>query len=228
MPPTTDTRTNPLIWVAVAAVAVAAVLAVALSSPGEPDLAPGGEDAPGAASVEVADPGAVSVTGTPLPSHTPGADGAVGAPVPTLGGPGLDGQPRTVVAAGRPTVIAVVAHWCPHCQAELPQIAELRAGDWPDGVDLVVLSTAQNRDHGNWPPSRWFTAAGVDDADVVVDDADATLAAALGTTAFPYLVGVDADGTLRWRTVGSVGAAELTALTAALTDPAAPTVTIER
>jgi len=177
--------------------------------------------------VEVAEDGTVAAGGE-LPEHRPGGgDPAIGMPLPVLSAPDLTGEPAGVGPGDGPRVIAVVAHWCPHCRAELPKVVELRAGGWPDGVDLTVVSTAQGRARGDGAPSEWLRGLGVTDDEVLVDDDRATLAGALGTTAFPYLIGVDSGGRVRWRSSGGVSPGELQVLVAALTDAEPTTVTVE-
>ena len=88
----------------------------------------------------------VIVTGEPLPElPAQGPDPAVGMTVPTLAGSDLDGQPMEIGPAGGAQMIVVLAHWCPHCQAELPMLVDMiDAGEIPEGVSVVGLSTGIN------------------------------------------------------------------------------------
>ena len=100
----------PALWVGGAAVVVvllAAILTVVLTSGTRPS-----------------EPGpTVGVAGARLAQlPTDGADPALGARLPTLTGTGLDGKPLTIGPSGKPQVILIVAHWCPHCQAEVPRL----------------------------------------------------------------------------------------------------------
>ena len=39
-------------------------------------------------------------------------------------------------------MVVVLAHWCPHCQRELPMLVDMiDVGDVPEGVSVVGLST---------------------------------------------------------------------------------------
>src|SRR5690606_30795141 len=122
---------RPVIVVALVAVAVIVLIGVVIA------LAAGGRDeGDDAAAV---DPfGSVTVTGTPPPGFTStDADPAVGDIAPTLEGEGLDGRAVTVGGAAEPTLVVSLAHWCPHCQAELPILVDLESEGAFEGVRLV-------------------------------------------------------------------------------------------
>ena len=54
-----------------------------------------------------------------------------------------------------------VAHWCPHCQAEVPRIVALaEQGRLPEGVDVAAVSTAVDATAPNYPPSAWLDRVG--------------------------------------------------------------------
>ena len=151
----------------------------------------------------------------PLPDA--GADPAVGQAMPTLTGTSLDGTPLTVPASGRPTLVLFVAHWCPHCQAEVPVVQDwVDEGRLPEGVDLVTVSTAVDARRGNHPPAEWLASEGWT-APVLADDAQSSGAEAAGLTAFPYFVAVDADGTVAARASGELTSTQLDQITAELT-----------
>src|SRR5690606_15862735 len=140
-----------------------------------------------------------------------GGDPAIGGPRPPLGGPGLDGRPLTLPAAGRPAIVVFLAHWCPHCQAEVPVIQDwVDSGGLPDGVDLFGVSTAVDPRRPNHPPARWLDAEGW--TSPVLVDGDQAAAQAVGLTAYPFFVAVDADGEVVARGSGELSAAQLTAL----------------
>src|SRR5690606_33937456 len=94
--------------------------------------------------------GEVAVEGTPLPELVPTADPSIGADAPLVRGTSLDGSELEAPVPGRPTVVMFLAHWCPHCQAEVPPIAEWLAADgMPEGVDLVAVATANDASAAN-------------------------------------------------------------------------------
>jgi thiol-disulfide isomerase/thioredoxin len=159
----------------------------------------------------------VQVTGSPLPTHTEGAqDPAVGMTTPILHGANFDGTPVTIGGDGKVTLMVFVAHWCPHCQRELPVLASwLEDGKLPPSVSLSVVSTAASRDRPNWPPSAWLREAGLN-VPVLADDEQSSAATAYGLSAFPFFVAVDADGKVVARQSGELTPAQLDQLAAQL------------
>lgn len=149
---------------------------------------------------------AVRVTGNALPAFdaTSGVDPAVGQPIPTIIGTDLDGQPMTIAAGDGPMAIVIVAHWCAHCQAEIPRlVADIAANGLPDGVRVATISTSINRARPNYPPSAWLERESWDEP-TLVDDANGTALGALGVSSFPGFVFVDADGNVVSRTTGEI------------------------
>ena len=119
----------------------------------------------------------------------------------------LDRRPiRIDPATDGPTMVVVVAHWCPHCNDEVPRLVELgEQGRIPDGVDLVAVSTAVAPDRPNWPPADWLTDTMAWPFPAMFDGVDLereayVAAEAYGVTGFPFVVLVDGDGTVvdRW------------------------------
>jgi cytochrome c biogenesis protein CcmG, thiol:disulfide interchange protein DsbE len=147
----------------------------------------------------------LTVEGAALPEFAGGEDPAVGQRAPVLTGEGFDGQAITTAPDGGPVMIVTLAHWCPHCNNEIPRLIELNdAGRLPESLRVVGLSTSVAADQPNFPPSEWI----VDKewpweimADYLDFDTDAYIGAgALGVSAFPFVTIVDADGNVvvRW------------------------------
>lgn len=159
----------------------------------------------------------VSLDGEALPPlPETGSDPAVGSPMPVVTGTGMDGAPLTVPAPGRPTMVMYLAHWCPHCQAEVPVVQQwVDDGGLPEGVDLVAVSTAIDERRPNYPPADWLDGEGWT-APVLVDGDDSAADAA-GLTAFPFFVAVDADGNVVGRTSGELTPSQLDSIVAELT-----------
>lgn len=157
---------------------------------------------------------AVSVTGAPLPPVSPdGSDPAIGTPAPQLVGASFDGTP-VVVGPGAPTLVLFLAHWCPHCQAEVPRLVSwFQSGQVPAGVNVVGVATATAAERENFPPSAWLAAAGFP-WPVLADSPAYDAAAAFGVDAFPYFVMYDAAGNVLFRASGEI---EMDALTAQIT-----------
>jgi thiol-disulfide isomerase/thioredoxin len=148
----------------------------------------------------------VAVGGDHLPAFTdPAADAAVGRQLPSLSGVGMDGQRIEIGPDDGPMAIVVLAHWCPHCQAELPGIADyLAQGAVPDGISVVGLSTAIDPVRPNYPPSAWFEREGWVQP-TLIDDASNGALHALGLGNFPGFVIVDATGAVTMRLTGEIG-----------------------
>lgn len=151
--------------------------------------------------------GDVQVTGTPLAtaSSTPGAaDAAVGSTAPTLTGETFTGAPLTIPAAGKPAIIMFVAHWCPHCNAEVPKIVDdLAASGLPNGVDLYAVATGTNAQAPNFPPGDWLHDKGWP-VPTIADDQTGTAANAFGVASYPTFVVLDAQGKVVARTSGEL------------------------
>jgi hypothetical protein len=155
----------------------------------------------------------VQVSGTALPEFVGTEnDQAVGMRLPSITGIGLDGRSLTIGPNDGATAIVVLAHWCPHCQAELPRlVAWLADNPVPDGVRLVGVSTAIDPTRPNYPPSDWLNGEGWT-APTLIDDATVTAYRALGSLTFPGFIAVNPDGTIRTRIVGEIAVEDFGAL----------------
>jgi thiol-disulfide isomerase/thioredoxin len=194
-------------------IAGAAVVAIVLTQSGStpvPSASPSGS-APSATSAVV--------TGTALPAYAPGGvDPAVGQPAPQVEGSSFDGSPVSIKSDGRPKLLLYIAHWCPHCQREVPVVqAWLDANKLPAGVDLISIATGIDPTLPNYPPDAWLDREGWSPP-VIVDGSDRMIATAYGLTAFPYWVAVDADGNVTARLTGELTPDQLDALVASLSE----------
>ncbi len=168
-----------------------------LSNDGEPDAA---EDAMGVVN------GAVAISGTALPTvPQAGADPALGRAFPSLQGTNLfNGSPLTIGADGRPKIVIFVAHWCPHCQAEVPVITQWMAEHGkPHDVDLYAVSTAVAPERGNFPPASWLQREKWP-IPTMADTTDGNAFKAAGLTGFPSFVVLDAAGNVLSRPSGEL------------------------
>ncbi|HEX6419387.1 MAG TPA: TlpA disulfide reductase family protein [Acidimicrobiales bacterium] len=215
-PPTRSPSRRPLaVAAAVVAVVLAALIAALVAgSSGDDDAAT--SDRSGEAPAAVPDDTPATAAGSPLPAlPQAGGDPAVGAAMPVLSGTTLDGDSITVPTPGRPTMIVYLAHWCPHCRAEVPVVQRwVDEGGLPEGVDLVAVSTAADERRPNYPPAAWLAGEGWTAPTLV--DGDGAAATASGVSAFPFFVAVDGEGTVVARTSGELGADRLDALAAGL------------
>lgn len=193
------------LWVGIGAVVVAAVaLGIAVS-------AGGGDD------TDALEVGFAETIGEPLPPYDPSVpDPAVGAPAPDFRAQSSrTGQVVDVdLDAGTAHVIGFFAHWCPHCQAELPEVAAwLRANGTPAGVEVYAVSTSVDSGAPNYPPSSWFEREEWPN-EILVDRESGTLASSFGLTGFPYWVVIDGQGRVAERLSGEMAPAELEAFMA--------------
>lgn len=211
--PTTPSRTfdRRLIFGGVAVVVITAAVAAAVLS------RPPGTDA-GAASnpPAVSTASSVIVSGTGLPAFVATIDDpAIGRPIPDVSGASFDGHPVAIKADGRPKLFLFLAHWCPHCQAEVPVVqAWLDAGRLPRSVDLISVATSTDPNRPNYPPDAWLRREHWQPP--VLVDGDNAVAKRFGLTSFPYWVAVDSDGKVVARVVGELTPAQLDALAAAV------------
>lgn len=187
-------RTPAVVGAVIAAVLLLAIAAVVATS-GDEDTDSG---------VEVSQVRPVDVAGAALPLASDTADPAVGRTIPKVTGRDFAGQPVTIDPAnGQAKVLIFVAHWCPHCQSEVPVLApELRRG-LPDGVEAITVSTRVDEGLPNYPPSKWLDREGWP-VTVLADDAASTAMQAYGVGGFPYFTFVDRSGRVVVRASGEL------------------------
>jgi len=156
----------------------------------------------------------VDVTGDPLPGldTVVDADPAIGMAMPVVEGAGFDGRPVTVGGpTDGPTLYVFLAHWCPHCNDEIPELIELRNRDGlPEGTTVVAVSTGVDSSAPNYPPSDWLVNRDWPvQWPVLADSAESTSFVVNGGGGFPYLLFADADGNVLARDSGTKSAEEL-------------------
>jgi thiol-disulfide isomerase/thioredoxin len=159
----------------------------------------------------------ITVTGESLPSFdsvSTAIDTAVGLPAPVVTGKGFTGTEITTDGAGTPTLLVFLAHWCPHCQREVPLLVEWeKNGKTPTGVDVIAVATGTDPANPNYPPSEWLAREEFPALwPVIADSADKKAANAFGLSGYPFFVLVDAQGKVFMRLSGEVPMDELTAM----------------
>ncbi len=188
---------------------IAAALIAVLATGGSDDS--GDSSASGDSGAEIEQTRPVEVTGEALaPFEDPAADPAVGQASPVVTGQGFDGTAMTIGGAGdKPTLLVFLAHWCPHCNREVPEVIKLNdAGGIPADLDVIGISTAVASDRPNYPPSEWIVDKGWP-FPTMADSENSEALGAFGGTGFPFLVIVDSDGTVLARQSGESTADEL-------------------
>jgi thiol-disulfide isomerase/thioredoxin len=159
----------------------------------------------------------ITVTGEALPafdSVSSAIDGAIGKPAPVVSGKGFTGTEITTDGAGTPTLLVFLAHWCPHCQREVPLLVQWeKDGKTPTGVDVIAVATGTDPANPNFPPSEWLAREEFPALWPVIADSQGKDAAnAFGLSGYPYFVLVDAQGNVFKRLSGEIPMDELTAL----------------
>ena len=157
----------------------------------------------------------VTVAGDPIPTMAGnasiGQDIAFGWDAPTVTGSDWKGNPVTIDPAdGRPKLIVFLAHWCPHCQAEVPEVQAWlnETGGIPE-VDLYGVATSINPSRPNWPPSEWLEREGWTPPTII--DKNTKAARVYGLRGFPYWVAVNSEGKVVFRWEGRAGIERLLA-----------------
>lgn len=140
----------------------------------------------------------------PMPNSVSVDDTATGFAAPTVVGTDFDNNEVVIENDGRPKAIVFLAHWCPHCQNEVPSVQRwLDETGGVDGVDMYSVATAITNSRGNYPPSSWL-----DDENwtvpVIRDDPGNTVLIAHGDGGFPYWVFTNSDGSVALRVAGEI------------------------
>ena len=157
----------------------------------------------------------ITVTGDALPGFdSASTDASIGMTAPIVSGKGFTGTEITTDGAGTPTLLVFLAHWCPHCQREVPLLVEWeKEGKTPTGVDVIAVATGTDPANPNFPPSEWLAREEFPALwPVIADSADKKAANAFGLSGYPFFVLVDAQGKVFTRLSGEIPMDELTAI----------------
>mgnify|MGYP001440016067 FL=1 len=145
--------------------------------------------------------GKVTILGDPIP-----VDSEIGYLAPSFKAQLNTGSELVTIdpADGTVRLIGFFAHWCPHCQREVPRVSKwLEENGVPAEIEILAVSTAVREGTPNYPPSEWFIKERWP-TDIFVDNQDNDLAAAYGLAGFPYWVLVDATGRVVHRSSGEL------------------------
>ncbi len=206
------------IWIAVAVVIALVVAVTVFASRGDDSKADPSVttvDTSGLASLPVSQP--VTFTGTALPALDTAVnpDPAIGMEAPLLSGLNFSSAPIVMDPATKgPYMLVFLAHWCVHCNAEVPRLINWKnSGGVPAGLNVIGVPTAVSETAPNYPPAVWFSNKGwpwpalVDEAQG--DGIAGKAATAYGASGWPYFVIVGADGKVKARVSGEVQISEL-------------------
>ncbi len=200
-----------ILYIVLVVVGIAGAVSIGTAGGGTKTTTVSGVTVPGGvAAAEFQD---VSVTGDALPQlPESGDDPAVGKAAPTLTGYDLAGRPTTIDPGsdGKATMVVYLAHWCPHCNYEIPVLNEWKEkGLMPPNLRVIGVTTGSREDQANWPPSKWLVAKKWT-FDQFADSEKQEAAAAYGVGGYPFLVFIDAAGNVTSRTSGEVPVEEIT------------------
>lgn len=90
---------------------------------------------------------------------------------------------------GTPMLIVFLAHWCPHCQAEVPVLVKWsQSGLVPESLDVIAVATGTDQGAPNFPPSEWLASERWPELwPVLVDNKDQTAGNAFGLSGYPFM-----------------------------------------
>ena len=202
----------PVLPLALALVAALAIVAIAVNRGGSDD----GDDNGGSGSAQIEQNREVQLSGIALADFTKTEnDPAVGAAAPVVKGQTFDGKSMTIGGAGEPQLVFFLAHWCPHCQKEVPVVTKwLEESGEPDGIALKAVSTGVDRARPNYPPSDWLEEERWP-IDTLADDQSVSTGQAYGLTGYPFFVAIDAEGKVAARASGELTVPQIEALISA-------------
>lgn len=131
---------------------------------------------------------------------------AQGQPAPKLSGKDMYSGREVSLQdmQGKPTLVAVWAHWCPHCQKEMPiiqQVSQEQAADF----NFLTVTTAAGQQPAQAQyatPATFMQTQGIT-IPTLRDDGTKAMQA-LGVQGFPTLLMVDADGKLVGKASGEM------------------------
>ncbi|MEE9176898.1 MAG: TlpA disulfide reductase family protein [Acidimicrobiia bacterium] len=157
--------------------------------------------------------GEITVEGANLPFlEDPSTDPTLGASAPTVSGGDWNDNQYSIAADGRPKIVIFLAHWCPHCQVEVPVVQDwINSGGLPSDVDMYSITVLSEKLRPNWPSQVWLEDEGWT-VPVIMDDAQSSAVLAYGMRGTPFYVVLDGENTNLGRFSGEVGVAGLEAM----------------
>jgi len=210
-----DSGSKMRIWIGLAAVVVLVVGIVVFASRDDSTTDNASDTTSFGSSLPDSQP--ITFTGDALVSFDAAnsPDPAFGVDAPLLSGLNFNGKAIVMdPAANGPYMLVFLAHWCPHCNAEVPRLNDWKnSGAVPPDLNVIGVATAVSKASANYPPATWFSNKGwgwpviVDEA--LADGAAGKAAVAYGASGWPYFVIVGADGKVKARVSGEVEAKDL-------------------
>ena len=151
--------------------------------------------------------GEISVVGDSLPQYAGENDDniALGLAAPTFSAPDQNSEIFQLEKNGNSKALLFLAHWCPHCQREVPVVQRfIDSNGVPPGIDVIAVATSIDRGRDNYPPQEWLQREGWSETQIY--DLDREIGEAYGLNAFPYWVFLDKDLNVVARRTGNLPA----------------------
>ena len=149
--------------------------------------------------------GEINVSGEPLPQYAGENDDnvALGLRAPTFSAPDQNSEIFQLEKNGNSKALLFLAHWCPHCQREVPVVQRfIDSNGVPPGIDVIAVATSIDRGRENYPPQVWLEREGWSETQIY--DLDREIGEAYGLNAFPYWVFLDKDLNVLARRTGNL------------------------
>lgn len=149
--------------------------------------------------------GEISVVGDSLPQYAGENDDnvALGLAAPTFSAPDQNSEIFQLEKNGNSKALLFLAHWCPHCQREVPVVQRfIDSNGVPPGIDVIAVATSIDRGRDNYPPQEWLQREGWSETQIY--DLDREIGEAYGLNAFPYWVFLDKDLNVLARRTGNL------------------------
>ena len=149
--------------------------------------------------------GEINVDGESLPQYAGENDDniALGLSAPTFSAPDQNSEIFNLEKNGNSKALLFLAHWCPHCQREVPVVQSfIDSNGVPPGIDVIAVATSIDRGRDNYPPQEWLEREGW--SEIQIYDLDREIGEAYGLNAFPYWVFLDKDHNVIARRTGNL------------------------
>ena len=149
--------------------------------------------------------GEINVVGDSLPEYAGENDDnvALGLAAPTFSAPDQNSEIFQLEKNGNSKALLFLAHWCPHCQREVPVVQRfIDSNGVPPGIDVIAVATSIDRGRDNYPPQEWLQSEGWSETQIY--DLDREIGEAYGLNAFPYWVFLDKDLNVLARRTGNL------------------------
>jgi cytochrome c biogenesis protein CcmG/thiol:disulfide interchange protein DsbE len=157
--------------------------------------------------------GETTISGDALPEYAGENDIniSVGLQAPSFSGPDQNSEIISLEKNGKSKILLFLAHWCPHCQAEVPVVQEyIDTFGLPADVEVIGILTSIDRSRDNYPPHDWLVKEGWSETQIY--DLDREIGTAYCLNAFPYWVTLDKDLKVVNRVTGELTPDQITVL----------------